>query len=194
VGNGRDDYVNLVGNNNTAHVGSGAGDSVFVGFGNNNVSLGDGAGDAVTLEEAAGNNVTLGNGTGDVVNDYGGGNNVTLGNGTGDVVNAGGGDKITVGNGNDTIYAGKDDTITVGAGHDSFIFEQTTAGHIGAVTVNGFNQAGDVFTFSSLLTSSVSYHDNAQGNAVITVDNAGDTVTLAGVHSSALQPSDFRFV
>jgi hypothetical protein len=44
------------------------------------------------------------------------------------------------------------------------------------------------------LTTSVSYHDNAQGNAVITVDNAGDTVTLSGVHSSALQPGNFRFV
>jgi hypothetical protein len=44
------------------------------------------------------------------------------------------------------------------------------------------------------LTTSVSYQDNAQGNAVVTVDNAGDTITLAGVHSSQLHPSDFHFV
>jgi hypothetical protein len=43
------------------------------------------------------------------------------------------------------------------------------------------------------LTTAVSYQDNAQGNAVITVDNAGDTITLVGVHSSALHPSDFHF-
>ena len=56
-----------------------------------------------------------------------------------------------------------------------------------------FNRSWDVFTFSSLFTTAVSYHDNAQGNAV-TVDNAGDAVTLLGMHSSVLQPSDFRFV
>jgi hypothetical protein len=44
------------------------------------------------------------------------------------------------------------------------------------------------------LTTSVSYHDNAQGNAVVTVDNAGDTITLVGVHSADLHPSDFHFV
>jgi hypothetical protein len=29
---------------------------------------------------------------------------------------------------------------------------------------------------------------------VITVDHAGDTVTLLGVHASELHPSDFHFV
>jgi len=36
-------------------------------------------------------------------------------------------------------------------------------------------------------------HD-VNGNAVITVDNSGDTITLVGVHSSALNASDFHFV
>ena len=46
----------------------------------------------------------------------------------------------------------------------------------------------------SQLTTTVSYHDNAQGNAVITVDNnTSDTITLVGVHSAALHPSDFHF-
>jgi hypothetical protein len=44
------------------------------------------------------------------------------------------------------------------------------------------------------LTTSVSYHDNAQGNAVVTVDNLGDTITLVGVHASKLHPSNFHFV
>jgi hypothetical protein len=44
------------------------------------------------------------------------------------------------------------------------------------------------------LTTSVSYHDNAQGNAVVTVDNSGDTITLVGVHASELHPSNFHFV
>jgi hypothetical protein len=74
--------------------------------------------------------------------------------------------EITVGNGNDTIYVGRDNTVTVGTGHDSFIFQQTTPGNIGAVTVNHFDPDKDIFTFSTQLTTSVSYHDNAQGNAV----------------------------
>jgi hypothetical protein len=44
------------------------------------------------------------------------------------------------------------------------------------------------------LTTSVSYRDDSHGNAVITVDNAGDTITLMGVHASQLQLSDFHFV
>ena len=29
---------------------------------------------------------------------------------------------------------------------------------------------------------------------MVTVDNAGDTITLVGVHASELHPSDFHFV
>jgi len=147
--------------------------------------------------------ITIGNGSGDVVNNNSSGSNdaITLGNGNGDVVNDFNGNypfprnnTIVVGNGNDTIDVGNSDTITVGKGHDSLVFEQTTADSIGAVTINGFNPGLDAFTFSSLFAASLSYHDNTQGNAVITVDSAGDTVTLVGVHSSALHSSDFRFV
>jgi hypothetical protein len=74
------------------------------------------------------------------------------------------------------------------------VFQQTTPGTVGAVTVTGFDPHKDSFTFSNQLTTSVSYHDNAQGNAVVTVDNAGDTITLLGVHSADLHPSDFHFV
>jgi hypothetical protein len=102
--------------------------------------------------------------------------------------------EITVGKGNDTIYVGRNDTVTVGTGHDSFIFEQTTPGNIGAVTVNHFDPDKDIFAFSTKLTTSVSHHDNAQGNAVVTVDNSGDTITLVGVHASELHPSNFHFV
>jgi hypothetical protein len=101
---------------------------------------------------------------------------------------------ITVGNGNDTIYVGSNNTVTVGHGQDSFIFEQTTQGTVGAVTVTGFDPNKESFTFSTQLTTSVSYHDDSHGNAVVTVDNAGDTITLLGVHSSQLHPSDFHFV
>jgi hypothetical protein len=98
-----------------------------------------------------------------------------------------------VGNGNDTIHAGLNTTMTVGVGHDSFVFDQTTPDTIGQATITGFNPNKDSFTFSNQLTTSVSYQDDAHGNAVITVDNAGDTITLMGVHASQLNPADFHF-
>jgi hypothetical protein len=63
-----------------------------------------------------------------------------------------------------------------------------------SATVTGFDPNKDSFTFSNHLTTSVSYQDDAHGNAVITVDNAGDTITLLGVHASELHPNDFHFV
>ena len=131
----------------------------------------------VNLNEAGGNTIKLGNGNGDVVNDI-----------------QGAGNTITVGNGNDTIYVGSNDAVKVGTGQDSFIFAQTAAGQIGAVTIIHFNPSKDVITLSNQLTTAVSYHDNSQGNAVVTVDNnSADTITLVGVHSSALHASDFHF-
>jgi hypothetical protein len=69
-----------------------------------------------------------------------------------------------------------------------------TSRSIGTATVTGFDPNKDTFTFSNQLTTSVSYQDDAHGNAVITVDNAGDTITLLGVHASELHPNDFHFV
>jgi hypothetical protein len=185
-------------------LGNGAGDTVNAQSGDSyGITLGNGARDTVNAQDShsEGNghsySVTLGDGAGDTVNaQLSLGVNVTLGNGAHDVVSAQNslGDSIAVGNGDDTIYAGQNTTITVGTGRDSFVFEQTTPGTIGQATITGFDPHKDVITFSNQLTSSVSYHDNAQGNAVVTVDNAGDTITLVGVHASELHPSDFHFV
>jgi hypothetical protein len=166
------------------------------------IILGNGAGDTVNVSGAppipnSHNQISLGNGAGDTVNALGSANDtITLGNGNNDIVMASQttDSQITVGNSNDTIYVGSNNTVTVGTGHDSFIFEQTTPGNIGAATITGFGPNKDGFTFSNQLTTSVSYHDNAQGNAVITVDNSGDTITLEGVHASELHPSNFHFV
>jgi hypothetical protein len=124
-------------------------------------------------------------------------NSITLGDGDGGVVNdsKGSHNTITVGNGNDTIYVGCSDTVTVGTGQDSFVFAQTTPGNIGAVTIVGFDPGKDSFTFSGQLAMYLSIHDDDQGNAVISVDSdPADTITLAGVHTNALHPSDFHFM
>ena len=74
------------------------------------------------------------------------------------------------------------------------MFAQTTPGNIGAVIIVGFDPSKDSFTFSNEFMTSVSFHDNVQGNAVVTVDNdPADTITLVGVHAAALHPSDFHF-
>jgi Ca2+-binding RTX toxin-like protein len=86
-----------------------------------------------------------------------GGLNITLGNGNHDVVNAqnGLGDSIAVGNGNDTIYAGLNNTIAVGTGHDSFVFEYGPGST--RTTITGFDPHKDSFTFSTQITTAVSY-------------------------------------
>ena len=123
---------------------------------------------------------------------------ITLGNGNNDTVFSGGlFSRITVGNGNDTIHVGMGNTVTVGKGQDSFVFDQTTAGNIGAVTINHFDPNKDVIVLTQTLVPGQNVlpaHDDANGSAVVTVDNSGDTITLVGVHSSALHASDFQFV
>jgi VCBS repeat-containing protein len=187
LGNGFD-TVTLSGLGNAVRLGNGP-DTVMGGRGHTTVTVGNGP-DDISLG-GSNNRITGGNGS-DTVS-TGDNSTVSLGNGR-DTVTTGANSTVTLGNGNDTILVGRNDTVTVGTGHDSFIFEQTTPGNIGAVTITGFDPAKDVITFSNQLSTSVSYHDNAQGNAVVTVDNSGDAITLVGVHASELHPSDFHFV
>jgi uncharacterized protein (TIGR03118 family) len=198
VGNGKD-TVNVSGGTDASiKIGNGTDNLTFSGGTDNNISIGNGddtvslsGGSGIPNSLGTGNTVTLGNGADTVT--AAASNRITLGNGD-DTVFAGANDAVTLGNGKDTIYVGRGDTVTVGTGHDSFVFQQTTPGNIGAVTVVGFDPNKDSFTFSNQLTTSVSYHDNAQGNAAITVDNnPADTITLVGVHAAALHPSDFHF-
>ena len=208
LGNGAGDTVNAsAGPGDTIILGNGAGDTVTANSGGYKITLGNGAGDTVNAS-GPGETITLGNGNNDTVMISGQlshyDDTINVGNGNADVVNdyyltrpnstIPQNDTITVGNGNDTIYVGNGDTVTVGTGQDSFVFDQTAAGQIGAVTINHFNPSKDVITLSSTLTTAVSYQDNSQGNAVVTVDNnSADTITLVGVHASALHASDFHF-
>jgi len=214
LGNGAGDMVtaniNFFVGGDIITLGDGNDDTVTVNmgrFGANKITLGNGVGDTVNASGQDGTTITLGNGNNDTVMMHLGvgpsfNNTIFVGNGNGDVVNdyfsynlsIPQNDTITVGNGNDTIYVGNADTVTVGTGHNSFVFEQTAPGFIGAVTINHFNTSKDVITLSSQLTTAVSYQDNSQGNAVVTVDNnSADTITLVGVHASALHASDFHF-
>ena len=201
AGNGNDTII--AGDNSTIKAGNGidtviAGSNDKISLGNGNDTVLGGSGDTIqagngtdTVSTGANSSVTAGNSPDTVT--VGDNSKVVLGNGQ-DQVTAGASSTITVGNGSDTINVGKGDTVTVGNGQDSFILAQTAAGNIGAVTINHFNPAKDGITFSSQLTTAVSYLDNAQGNAVITLDTSGDTITLVGVQASALHASNFHFV
>jgi hypothetical protein len=70
-----------------------------------------------------------------------------------------------------------------------------TAGFIDAVTINGFDPSKDVIVMQQTLASTFSVHDDVHGNAVISFagDNS-DSITLVGVHASALHSSDFQLV
>ena len=113
--------------------------------------------------------ITLGNGAGDMVSAVGIHNTITLGNGNNDTVYSGGISTIKIGNGNDTIHVGTADTVTVGTGQDSFVFDQTVAGTIGAVTINHFDPSKDVIVLTQTLVPGQNVlpaHDDANGNAV----------------------------
>jgi hypothetical protein len=76
------------------------------------------------------------------------------------------------------------------------VFDQTAAGSVGAVTINGFNPSKDVIVLTKMLVPSQNVlpaTDDGHGNALITVD-AHDTITLVGVAPSAVLASDFHFV
>jgi hypothetical protein len=115
------------------------------------------------------------------------------------------GDTIKLGNGNDTIHVGINNTITVGQGQYVFAFtavsngpDTSKPGAIGAVTITGFDPSKDVIVLQQAFqnTNPYSVNDDAHGNAVITFqgDTKGDSITLVGVHSSALHASDFHFL
>ena len=76
---------------------------------------------------------TLGNGN-DIATALGNYSTITVGNGN-DTINSGGQSTITAGNGNDTINVGISDAITVGNGKDNFVFNETAATQVGAVTI-----------------------------------------------------------
>ena len=198
-GDGDNLSVTGFGANNTFTLGAGDFDTVNISGGSTNdtITLGNGDGDVVNGSSGRNSHdkITLGNGDGDTVTMVGQHNKITVGNGNNDTVYSSNFSTVKVGNGNDTIHVGTADTITVGYGNDTLIFDQTTPGTIGKVTINHFDPSKDVITIQNSLPTNVTYHD-VNGNAVITVvDGSGhDTITLVGVHSSALHASDFHFV
>ncbi|RWB71506.1 MAG: adhesin [Mesorhizobium sp.] len=87
-----------------------------------------------------------------------------------------------------------DDVLTGSSGHDLFVFSQP----IGNDTVHSFDAAADqidLIGYSGLASfGDLQTHitDDAHGNAVITLGD-GQSITLEGVHSSALGAGNFVF-
>ena len=93
---------------------------------------------------------------------------------------------------------GPERTVAVGHGHDTFVFNQTTADAVGAVTITGFNPSHDVIDITSALATVLGlagtqtqmdgelaalFHDSAMGAQLNVAAN--DTITLTDVHASA---------
>jgi hypothetical protein len=99
----------------------------------------------------------------------------------------------------DVINVGQNDAVHIGGTQDStLVFTQSTIGSIGAVTITNFSPKHDVIEVNSALATSIASllaaaHGDGHGNAVITVD-AADTITLIGVHASALQAHNFALI
>jgi VCBS repeat-containing protein len=87
-----------------------------------------------------------------------------------------------------------DDVLTGSSGHDLFVFSQP----IGNDTVHSFDAAADQIDligysgFQSFADVQAHTADDANGNAVITLVD-GQSITLDGVHSSALGAGNFVF-
>ncbi|MER9593283.1 Ig-like domain-containing protein, partial [Mesorhizobium australicum] len=87
-----------------------------------------------------------------------------------------------------------DDVLTGSSGNDLFVFSQP----IGNDTVHSFDAAADQVDlvgysgFQSFADVQAHTADDASGNAVITLGD-GQSITLEGVHSSALGASNFVF-
>ena len=152
-------------------------------------------------------NISLGNGN-DTVTVLGNYSTITVGNGH-DTITSGGDSVITAGNGKDTINVGNNDTITVGHGHDTFVFNQTAAAQVGAVTITGFNPHHDVIDITSAEASALGltgtqhqmdselaalFHDTGSGGSAQLQLDPTDTITLTNVHAAALHASDFHIV
>ncbi|MBZ9821514.1 VCBS domain-containing protein, partial [Mesorhizobium sp. CA4] len=87
-----------------------------------------------------------------------------------------------------------DDVLTGSSGNDLFVFSQP----IGNDTVHSFDAAADQVDligysgFQSFADVQAHMADDANGNAVITLGD-GQSITLEGVHSSALGAGNFAF-
>ncbi|TRC98593.1 adhesin, partial [Mesorhizobium sp. WSM4303] len=87
-----------------------------------------------------------------------------------------------------------DDVLTGSSGNDLFVFSQP----IGNNTVHSFDAAADQIDligysgFQSFADVQAHMADDANGNAVITLGD-GQSITLDGVHSSALADGNFTF-
>ena len=86
-------------------------------------------------------------------------------------------------------------TLTGSGTADNFVFNFA---NVGQATVSNFHADTDVVEVKASLFSNLqaildATHDDANGNAVVTLDNH-DSITLTGVAKAQLQPTDFHLV
>ncbi len=145
------------------------------------------------LRGGAGDDTLRGRGGNDRLHG-GAGDDVLRGGAGADVLRGGAGaDRLFGGSGADRLHGGAgDDVLRGGAGADAFVYGR---GPFGRDTVRDFQDGEDVLDFSGsgLRWRDLSVSDDGNGNAVVRVRGAEDSVTLAGVDAALVGQDDFVF-
>jgi hypothetical protein len=145
-----------------------------------------------TLTGTAGDEALNGGNARDMLSGGAGADTLSGGNGTDTLQGGAGIDHLDGGNGSDVLDGGAgDDRLIGGAGPDRFMF-QAGFGH----DVVADFEHGDQLQFApAVFANFTAVMDHAQqvGLDVVITDEAGDTVTLAGVQLASLRSSDFLF-
>ncbi len=188
-GSAGDDTLRGLGGDDRLHGGAGD-DDLFGGAGSDVLRGGAGAD---WLDGGAGDDRLHGGGGRDALRGGAGGDRLSGGAG-GDWLDGGAGDDVLDGGaGGDWLHGGAgDDVLRGGAGADAFVYGR---GPFGRDTVRDFQDGEDVLDFSGsgLRWRDLSVSDDGNGNAVVRVRGAEDSVTLAGVDAALVGQDDFVF-
>ncbi|MEY8800925.1 G8 domain-containing protein [Leisingera sp. XS_AS12] len=195
-----DEGVSLIGGNDSEVLTGSSGQDTLSGKGGQDTLNGQ-AGDD-TLWGGRGKDILDGSGGNDTLKGGFGGDRVDGGGGKDKIVGGRGYDTLTGGSGNDTLVGNRgndtldgglgNDRLFMGSGADELLFSE------GQDTAMKFTADEDVINLSG--AKGITGYDDLQanhltsvnGNAVIT-DDAGHSLTIVGVDTSALSAGDFLF-
>ena len=189
TGDDDDDFLFGGAGNDDIDAGSGN-DSVDGGDGDDSIDAGSGND---TVDGGAGGD-TLRGGDGDDELDGDAENDRLFGDSGGDTMTGGDGDdRMFGGSGGDTVNGGSgNDFMRGGDGDDRFLFDGGDGDDV-VTTFKAGSGTPDVLDYSSqgITFGDLSIADNGMGNAVVTNNaDGGSTVTLVGVSSGDLDPTD----
>jgi serralysin len=199
---GNDGNDNLRGQTGNDEIGGGDGSDKIFGHAGNDTIYGAAGNDTVyggggkdKISAGTGSDSVYGNGGNDEIDGGDGRDHLRAGGGKDIVLGGAGDDNIWGDNGGDTLDGGADnDTLQGGGGADVFIFSTGNDLVVDFEDIR-FQEKIDlssVDTISNFFDLQINHLYEVNGNAVID-DGLGNTMTLQGLDSSALDSGDFLF-